>query len=512
MCSGGITIFKALYPTVASQLKRDVDIERLTRVEELYRSQLNIDPGTPVIFDSPPPSVVPSMELPFTGAIMSFPDRGSLARALRTIKHSIKDPKTFPSPSALATFIETYKTQSTSAPKILQILWRRASRHRATLSLWALAEMLVYERAGDRPNVLWVYNHHFHIVGVPTRMQQYVRRLRRRARKAGRTSGGQEDFTLPRLPKLKTKLWPTAHHTALVWRTAAASARSREYLELMYKYFLVRVEQSQSAEGSRHLLKPILLRAAVYGHVEDLALDNLHMSDDAEEADYPAPIAPPITFDAAHFNAFMQEFAWRIGPYRAARVLIDMARLNITPNRHTYTILVDTFARYNRRAVVFELLDRMEANPAFRGAVAGAIQPDIHPRHYEWLDLPFYYSDPNIVTYTAALVWFVKGEQYEDAALVVERMYKHIPRVKELMWGYSSSSPGALSERLRLVENESCCAMIQGHFHELHLHARPRSAQVYIAPIAPRHCPSRCQFGLLGTRCSSSGMSYRSWS
>ncbi|EMD35533.1 hypothetical protein CERSUDRAFT_116278 [Gelatoporia subvermispora B] len=489
----GVSLSPKLYPSILRKLREATDMERLQLVQDMYRTQFSLDADSPLPFKiSSPRSSSPAEDILPAGQAARFSNRPSLSGALRAIRHSFRHGKAVPSPSSLATFIAAYQAQSQHAPKIIKILRRRARKNYFTLSMWALAEMLVHERAGEREKCIWTFNQYFHLIAVPNRIPHFVMRLHRRAARSRRASPYQPEFTLPRIPRLKMKMWPMPHHTAVIWRCAIKGARNKEYLELMYRSFLARVEQSKKEDGLRHVLTPVVVRGLERKQKSPPpALDTLDMLE-LDEVDYFRPVPSALSYDAGHFNAFASEFARRFGPRRAARVLVDMHRLSVKPNVYTYTIIIDAFAQTGKRDLILAMLGRMERDISS----PSGLQTDPYADSYQWLNGSFSYPNANVVTYTAAIVWFVKLEQWQDAAILAERLFEklkyapgtnayideyllqlatHVPRVRDLMgdftwpdlptrptpaWARASTpdpitdptpAPSSLSNRLRVL-------------------------------------------------------------
>ncbi|KZT04488.1 uncharacterized protein LAESUDRAFT_727967 [Laetiporus sulphureus 93-53] len=390
-----VSITPRAYNTASRKLKEMLDTRNLSIVESLRATAekpLHEIRTRQARFN---PHYAPPTELP-----TSIPEGATvdLAAALRIIRKSLR-PSRYPSPAALAIFMTVYK--ATGRTLALRILRTRSYRTFPTTSMWALAEMLYHLRRDENLLLINVFTHHFHFVAVPRRMWKYPRRAASRMKK----DGNVPRESLPLLPSqpLQQKLWPSTHHTALVWRAVAEIMSTPIALEGLYRELLEQVDTAQRAAAlpSQRTTDDI---ESDPQRPADAPLGTGESQDiPSSEQAYPSPIAPSSMYDSAHFNVFIQAFGARFGPSRAAQVISDMYRLGIKPGIESLTTLAAVFARFGDLWKLTSLLDRMEAGEG--SARSSQTLPQ-----------------PNIVTYTAIISWLLKTGRYRDASVIALRM------------------------------------------------------------------------------------------
>ncbi|KAH9939555.1 hypothetical protein B0H21DRAFT_35521 [Amylocystis lapponica] len=406
--SYGISITSFTYEFLLTRLRARLDLPLISVVEALRQSgsdnTLEITQSQPLYS---PILGSPTLENP---SEITFTDNHSLAVALRLIRNGMSTSR-YPLPGTLASFIGAYKEAGRTVA--LDILYRQSLRSYQTASMWVLAEMLYYFRRGQHNLVHYAFGHHFHFVGVPPRTRRYTIRTTTRI---SRRDGFHEFAPLLSVYTQKDKMWPSTHHTALVWRVVALSRPDMPAVERLYAELLEQIARARNPE---------------YAPWPSSAF-----SATSEFSPYPEAIAPPVQFDAGHFDAFVYVFAHRGDVPRAAAVVQEMYSLGFTPGARTLTVLAAAFARDGDTSRLNQLLDRMEA-PAPDAADAA-----------QRLTLPA----PNIVTYTAVMRAFLNRHNISEAVAVAERLKKagYVPgsnettdqALVELSQFFAAATPG----------------------------------------------------------------------
>ncbi|KIJ58892.1 hypothetical protein HYDPIDRAFT_101797 [Hydnomerulius pinastri MD-312] len=303
----------------------------------------------------------------------------SLATHLRSLRKAFKSSSP-PSPYALIHFITSYQALGrTRAPVLLRSLaYHHSSKSAAT---WAFAEMLHFRARREYIQTLLVFAQHFHLVGVPRTTLLYLIRgpHGRRMREEGLGR-----LVSPAYP-MQEKLWPSPHHTAVVWETLVRLVPKADR-ERLYKLLLQLVAQSKQEEPPY-----------------DKPPERTSLS------------LPPTTYDAAHFSPFISMWAARRNPEKASEVLKDMVSLGIEPGMVQWSIVARGYAQHGDPLIALRILDRLEEIE--RGTSKGQ---SAHETPQE----ETYYrpSDTLIGTYTNVLQGFVAAEDVEHAREVERRL------------------------------------------------------------------------------------------
>lgn len=406
--SHGLLIDPSTYESLLRRLERSLAMDSISLVKELRRTQLGISQRDLVglVPSSAPLAYSPPTE--FSNAT-SFSDIGSLAAALRILKRHMSSAVRYPRPSILASFITAYKAAGHDAA--LHILRKRSyTASLPTTSMWALTEMLFHFRRKEGILVILVFTHHFHAVGIPKRVYKYISRTERRLNREPELRPEVFQHVIyPQYP-LEKKLWPSTHHTALVWRVASEFMKEPQQLEKLYEELLAQVAISRSQQPSPDSAHSV----HTDGFTESQVPDNLE------------PITPPILFNSAHFNVFIYAFAKQISPYRAAKVIADMYRVGISPSVESLNMLTAAFARIGDVQKLTMLLDCMEETQGETSGVESHVQDDgdrltnSSPVAKTGQGKPL--PPPNVVTYTAIIRYLIQSQLYMDALSIATRL------------------------------------------------------------------------------------------
>lgn len=235
----------------------------------------------------------------------------------------------------IVSYFDIYKTHLRGGRAANQL---RSGAYRISLnaaSAVLLAEQLHHHRRGQFRHVLWVFEKFFHVVGVPS--EDVTRQLWKREHYPPR-SHLHHWYLPPRITEttfnLPSRLWPTGHHTALVWTALAHLCESEEELLALYHLLLQRSAQFQ---------KPTV------GHHQ-------HPSHGRNSISAPVP-APADRFDAAHFRPFLTAFSLLRNVKYGLRVLDDMQDRGIAPSAQILSTAAALQARHGEPALALRMLD-----------------------------------------------------------------------------------------------------------------------------------------------------------
>ncbi|KAI0298661.1 hypothetical protein B0F90DRAFT_1632351 [Multifurca ochricompacta] len=226
----------------------------------------------------------------------------------------------------------------------------RARAYRLSLtavSTVLLAELLHHHRRGQFIHVLWLFDKFFHVVGVPAR--DVARRLWKR-----------DHYPLnmrvfpwalpPRITEttfnLPSKLWPTTHHTALVWTALVQLCESEEDVVDLYNQLLERTAQFQ--QESQQQKQP------------HIGWHSLHHQDNG----FTPVVMSTDRYDAAHFRPFLIARTLLRGAQLGLRVLDDMQDRGITPSVPILGTAAALQARHGEPAVALRILNLLRGQLA----------------------------------------------------------------------------------------------------------------------------------------------------
>ena len=233
-------------------------------------------------------------------------------------------------------YFDIYKTDHRGGEEANQL---RASAYRISLtsaSTVLLAEQLHHLRRGQFRHVLWVFDKFFHAVGVPS---EDVTRLLWKRKHYPPHLHLHHWYLPPRITKttfnLPSKLWPTPHHTALVWTALVHLCETEEELFSLYNLLLQQSAQFQKSTAGHH-----------------------HRSSHGSSS-ISAPVhAPADRFDAAHFRPFLIAFTLlRDDAKHGLRILDDMQDRGIAPSAQFLSTAAALQARRGEPALALRMLD-----------------------------------------------------------------------------------------------------------------------------------------------------------
>ncbi|KAN0084316.1 hypothetical protein V8E55_007820 [Tylopilus felleus] len=267
------------------------------------------------------PVTVPSETIPTEHTT----DIGVLAARLRALRVALRSPCP-PSPHALHSFITSYQSigRTRALPLLRTVAYRHAPKSAAT---WAFTAMLHHRTRREPLHLLRVFTQHFYLVGVP---RKTVLALLRgpRGQQARRE---QVPGWMAGAGGMRSRVWPNAYHTALVWEAVVELSSGAER-ERLYALLVSLVQQSRRPEQAH----------------------------DAQERDTETRVAlPPDTYDAAHFSPFVSAWARR-RPARAASALKDMIQLGVHPTVVQWSMVARGYAQHDDPCVALRILDRLE--------------------------------------------------------------------------------------------------------------------------------------------------------
>ncbi|KAH7886858.1 hypothetical protein F5I97DRAFT_1807228 [Phlebopus sp. FC_14] len=342
----------------------------------------------------------------------------SLARRLWLLRKALTSHSP-PSPYALLRFITDYRTEGRTRGTTL--LRGRAYRHSAkSASTWAMAEMLYHRAREEHIYTLIVFAQHFHLIGVPGR--SVLSRIRGQQGKSAR-QGRSRRLKSPSYP-ISEKLYPTRHHTALVWEAL--------------------VKTSPKAERER--LYSLLLKLVQGNLNRDQLL--------AAETSQPLHLQLPANaFDAAHFAPFIQAHAKR-DPKKASLVMNDMVNLGIQPQIVQWSMVARGYAQHGNPSTALRILDWLEDSERKQ-------HMDDKPEREERLYRP---SDLLLGTCTNVLRGFVAGGDAENALEVERRLIERFGYVL----GERRATDAAITS-LRMLKTELTTRFVD-HFLQMPPH------------------------------------------
>lgn len=245
----------------------------------------------------------------------------SLAQTLRSIRTTFSSGHAPPHPSTLINFFNAYVDSGRS--RAIDLLRRKALRSSPIVTtVFVFTQMIAYYRQNQHHLVLQTFVDNFYITGVP------------RAEVIARLKVQQGVLASVPLPH-RSKLWPTAYHTALVWHSLVATTSTSVKVEVLYKKLIA----TASGEYSDHLSETL----ASFSGVEALQ-------------------TPPgvNSICAAAFTPFMGKLMRSSGVERGASILADMLKLGIQPTAYHFTELAGYYASTGNIQRALFLLGRLE--------------------------------------------------------------------------------------------------------------------------------------------------------
>ena len=223
---------------------------------------------------------------------------------------------------------------------------------------------------------------------------------------------------------LPSRLWPSTHHTALVWSALVHLCESEDELFALYDLLLQHSARFQEpAVGVEHRHYHIHRHGGI------------------------APImAPADRCDAAHFQPFLIAFTHLRGAKYGLRVLDDMQDRGVAPSTHILSTAAALQAKHGEPAPALRMLDVM------RGLVEREEQgEDEEPKTQQRRSL--------LPAYTGVLRGFVDRRDFAHARQVADMLTEQLGYVEG---GGDEDGGNALTDAvlrfLRRLEAEGPCA------------------------------------------------------
>ena len=229
--------------------------------------------------------------------------------------------------------------------------WLRSRAYRISftaISTVLLAELLHHHRRGQFKHVLWIFEKFFHVIAVPS--ENVTRRLWKRHHYPPHMH--LQHWSLPpHITKttfnLPSRLWPSVHHTALVWSALVHLCESEDELFALYDQLLQHSARSE---------KPTLYQRQRHSHRHRSHGDII-----------PPFTAPADRLDAAHFRPFLIAFTLLRDAQYGLRVLDDMQDLGVAPSAQILSTAAGLQARHGEPALALRVLDVMRGLLLGRG-------------------------------------------------------------------------------------------------------------------------------------------------
>ncbi|KZT69952.1 hypothetical protein DAEQUDRAFT_725938 [Daedalea quercina L-15889] len=411
--SRDIPVHALVLTRLIAKLERTLDTENLLLVEQLSQVQSTGGPYTSRLQPAESLSSESSAR-PLDYSKLHKPSH--LAAALRVVHRHICSP-TCPDPSVLVHLIEA--CMRARRDHDLLTLRKRSYANTSTAMKWTLAEMLFYLKHGDAPAVGIVFGNNFRRVGVPRQVYHYTWFLH-----MGLTpdrfpppKSPLQGYAMTSLLPVKEKMWPSTHHTAVVWRACTTEIRRKHSLKKLYFELLAQVK---AARGQAEGLSPPEIENE--GQAAASALDPAHsgIAEPAAAEVFLVPTSPAWMYDDAHFNIFIHAFG-KDDPAAAARVVSDMYRFGIQPGAETMVTLLQAFAEHGDTGKLVKLFKRMEATIPPEAA-HGASSATADTSATDNLNLP----PPNVAAYNVVIKYLIERQRPVGASHFAVRMLKRL--------------------------------------------------------------------------------------
>lgn len=297
----------------------------------------------------------------------------------------------------LVPYFDIYKThlRGGRAVNILRSRAYRISLNAASAVL--LAELLHHHRRGQFRHILWLFEKFFHDVGVHS--EDITRQLWKRVHYPPRlhihpwhipARITQTTFNLP------SKLWPTHHHTALVWSALAHLCMSEDELFALYDSLLQHSSRYQKTTGS---------------------------------SSFPAPVpatAVKDKLDAAHFRPFLIAFTQLRDAKYSLRVLDDMQNLGIAPSAQFLSTTAALQARQGEPALALRMLDIIRGLIERQGDEEADVEMEMGAGSGAGAGERVRKSQKLLSAYTGVLRGLVDRRDLVQARRVAELLHSHL--------------------------------------------------------------------------------------
>jgi hypothetical protein len=321
--------------------------------------------------------------------------------ALAMLQHSSRS-RSLACATDIVPYFDLYKTDHRGGGAVN---WLRSRAYRisfAAVSTVLLAELLHHHRRGQFKHVLWVFEKFFHVVAVPS--ETVTRRLWKRHHYPPRMHL-QHGSLPPRITKtsfnLPSRLWPSGHHTALVWSALVHLCDTEDELFALYDQLL----QSSARSG-----KP----ARAQRHQ-----DHSHRHRSHGDAIIPVT-APADRHDAAHFRPFLIAFTLLRGAQYGLRVLDDMQDRGVAPSAQFLSTAAGLQARHGEPAIALRMLDVMRGalERGDQGESSQGEEVKTHRRHLL------------LATYTSVMRGFADRRELTHARQVADMLVEQLEYVE----------------------------------------------------------------------------------
>lgn len=353
-----------------------------------------------LVVDVPNPTLIPQISRKHTKAVNKAIALAILKRGSRSGLPACADD--------LVPYFDIYKTDLRGGKAENQLRSRAYRVSPTAASAVLLAEQLHHHRRGQFRYVLWVFEKFFHVVGVPS--EDVTRRLWKREHYPSHlqihywcipTHIIETTFNLP------SRLWPTHHHTALIWSSLVHLCESEEELFALYDSLLRHSAQFPNSTAGHH-----------HGYHYH------HLSHHNNGTLAPVPSSAD-KFDAAHFRPFLIAFTLLRDAEYGLRVLDDMQDRGITPSAQILSTAAALQARHGEPGLALRMLDIIrgqierhgdgEAEMEMAGAEAEVGVGESNKKRQQLIS-----------AYTGVLRGFVDRRDIVQARRVAELLHSHL--------------------------------------------------------------------------------------
>ena len=327
-------------------------------------------------------------------ARLENPNARAMARSVKQLKEAFRDARPL-SAFTLASLIDLYLSKGRSS--LVRRLRTRAYKYgNGCIYTWILAEMICYARAHNLPSLLSVYERHFYLVGVPSRLFSFETAHRLRPAILSNTRCLHPLDSLGPHPPLQRRLSPTHHHLYVLWLTATRGIRRPAALVHLYHDF---IEILAASRGFHDYPLPRLLSSSTP-----------RPADEKESYSKAKPSMVSDHFFKIFFSAF---YRFKFRPF-ATKAVIDMFRLGLKPSPGTQATFMMCLRLPSDPHSVGELLDYWEEQ---------VDQTDV-PR--KRVSMVFKQSLLSFF-YRATLRRLMEDGRHQDALYVAERYMRKVP-------------------------------------------------------------------------------------
>jgi hypothetical protein len=243
-------------------------------------------------------------------------------------------------------YFDCYKTDLRGGRDVQWLRLRAYRLSHTAVSTVLLAELLHHHRRGQFVYVLWLFEKFFHVVAVPSEIVR--RRLWKRHHYPPRMQ--LQPWSLPpsittTTFNLRSRLWPSGHHTALVWSALVHLCESEDELFALYDVLL--------QHGARFQQSAVEIEHSHHHH------HHFHRHGSSHHGGIAPVTAPADRSDAAHFHPFLIAFTLLRGAKYGLRILDDMQDRAVVPNAPILGTAAALQAKHGEPALALHMLDIM---------------------------------------------------------------------------------------------------------------------------------------------------------